>query len=574
MDPQFPKSLRSTRPTHFTVQSVHASDAEQRDALAGRFIVNGRPAELSAPVNWLMDPYADRTWRFWLHSLIFLEVLLQRYDASGDRVALEHAKTLTLDWLLSNVQGRSDFSEFAWYDMAVGTRVAYLAYLLRAIAFEGASSPAEEKILLQSAIEHGEWLARPEHYKAGHNHGLYEDGGLFILARQLPFLPEAPSWQDLSNQRFLSTLRASVQWEEGVHLEHSPAYHVLIRNLIDRMQGCGIGGGKLQELIQRMSANAAWFVMPDGQYPQLGDTDLVQAPPWAQRQTASVRGLKTFPASGFCAVRVDGAYLVAAAGYHGHGHKHADELTFCWYELGERLIVDAGRYGYYYDEPGRQFAESGRAHNGLLIDHLDFARTKQAPYGSGITASGSGGDWYAIEGRNPLLRETGVEHTRLWLYRPGGWLIVVDRVEAAQEHVITRYFHFGRRFRVDPCGPLEFLGRSDRVALWVADLSEGTVNAAIIRGQRKPELQGFTFPANRRWRANCVLKLETRAQRGTFVTVFRATLRSATPATRGDIQVTAPAGRVEAVVRSPSVEERVAVTRQHDALEVSVLRLD
>ena len=75
---------------------------------------------------------------------------------------------------------------------------------------------------------------------------------------------------------------------------------------------------------------------------------------------------------------------------------------------------------------------SNRAHSGLVVDGLDLPISDpDLAYGSGLTAAGEGDGWYAIEGRNPLLRGQGVAHTRLFLYRPGVALVIVDRLRSA-----------------------------------------------------------------------------------------------------------------------------------------------
>src|SRR6185436_13163932 len=45
------------------------------------------------------------------------------------------------------------------------------------------------------------------------------------------------------------------------------------------------------------------------------------------------------------------------------------------------------------------------------------------------------------EGRNPLLRGQGVAHTRLFLYRPGVALVIVDRLRSDAVHTYIRYLH-------------------------------------------------------------------------------------------------------------------------------------
>ena len=85
--------------------------------------------------------------------------------------------------------------------------------------------------------------------------------------------------------------------------------------------------------------------------------------------------------------------------------------------------------GLYHKDPGeiRDYVVSNRAHSGLVVDGLDLpVADPSLAYGSGLTAAGDGDGWYAIEGRNRLLGGQGVAHRRLFLYRPGVALVIVD----------------------------------------------------------------------------------------------------------------------------------------------------
>ena len=426
--------------------SLHGSKPDAvsvADAKRGWFTVRGRKTELLVPIDWRMDPHDDRSWRFWLHSWTFLESTLYA-AAAGDQEAMRICIDIALDWIENNGQGEQGVSEFAWYDMAVGARAACLGFLVRA-ARDGAASAEYAAMLLQSAIEHGEWLADDDHYAAAHNHGLFADGGLALLCLQLPELAEARAWHAHAKRRFAGNVAATVSEVDALHLEHSPAYHTMITGLVDRIgAGAGFGDVRLSDLVSRMRARTPWLVLPDGKYAQLGDTHLINAPAWVADHPEP-EGLWFARLAGLAAVATPGERLLAVAWYHVRGHKHADELSFVWYARGTRLLVDAGCYGYYYDEPGRKYAESSRSHNVLTRADREFSFRGQPAYGSGLLGAGSGAGWYAIIGHNPLFAAQEVAHRRLWLFRPGELLYVVDLVEnrADERPQLRRRFHFG-----------------------------------------------------------------------------------------------------------------------------------
>src|SRR5699024_7670644 len=39
-------------------------------------------------------------------------------------------------------------------------------------------------------------------------------------------------------------------------------------------------------------------------------------------------------------------YLALSAAFHSRAHKHADDLNLVWYDKGQQILTDSGRYGY------------------------------------------------------------------------------------------------------------------------------------------------------------------------------------------------------------------------------------
>ena len=495
--------------------SVHGGSADPslvEEARRGRFSVSGRVLELRAPLDWNMDPFADRSWRFWLHAWHWLEPLLHHHAATGDPVALSIVTAHVLDWVRQHPAGGPGQSEFAWYDMAVGARAAILGYLVR-VHGEQESDPDVRAILEGSAHGHALWLADMRNYTAAHNHGLYQDAGLAILAGQLPGVRGARLWSEVARHRFSGNLAATVSTRDAIHLEHSPAYHFAITGLVGRL-GALVGPEGSGDLVERMRGQAPWFVFPDGLLVQLGDTDLVAPPAWVDTYPRPA-GLMFAPEAGFAAVAEGGEHLVVASGHHGRGHKHADELTFCWFAAGRRIAVDSGRFGYDYDDPGRRFAESQRAHNVLALDGVELGARGRRPFGSGIRWADADGGWFVIRGDNPAIRDEGLHHERVWLSRPGSALFVLDLVrdEGGSARSLRRYLHAAPGLRVEDAGGRTWglRANADEVAASIFDLSSDPVSVRVVRGQTEPHVQGFTFPASRIWAENDVLVLDSGA---------------------------------------------------------------
>jgi len=505
------------------------------DLPSGEFTIFGKRTLLAPPVDWNQDPHGSRSWRYDLHTLKWLKPLLLRHAEEHDLASLSVARDFLCDWASIHLEPTGTASEFAWYDMAVGVRAPYFAYVLRASLVADDIDVEDAKLLLRAAERHGSELAHEAHYAAGHNHGLFQDEGLYILARQLSVLPEAAAWRSLALTRLRSTLEQTVNFAEGAHLEHSSAYQFSIAGLVDRLAGNVPEMPALHDLRDRLRSTAAWHVTPANRLVQLGDTDDVPAPKWACQAASKLHGLNALFETGQAFVREGDSYLAVSAGYHSPAHKHADDTGFVLIEGGRVLLGDAGRWGYYEEEPDRLYARSAAAHNVLTVDGEDFAWREAEPYGSGLVAAGEGDGWYAIVVRNPLLAKQGVEHRRILLFRPGRALIVVDDVRGGErKRGYARHLQFGPGLDADLQDGLISLTAPDRTAT-LTGLGADTVR--LYRGRRSPRPLGWTYPGDREQREVCSAVLSRRASSAALVATLdlkEGRLEATVPVVRPD----------------------------------------
>lgn len=517
-----PPAAKDPCPGRFERES--AFQPESRAAIMrGEFSLLGRaPVRLVAPVDWEQDPYDSKPWRNNLHAGEPLAQLLGLYSVERNRDALIRARDLALDWIRQNPPREG----FGWKDKRAGDRVRRLAYLTAAAQCAGILSERQREALRASVAAHGEFLADPEEYDKG-NHGLFQNTGLAAIGRLLPTLDDSEEWEELARRRFRDDL--PVQPQEMVGLEHSPRYHFVVLALLEQfIRQAGARDPGLRRIAARMRRAGSWFVMPDGTLTRLGDTGVDRAPPWAIAQARRQRGLGPTTRSGFGIVRDGGGYLSVSAGFHDYGHKQADELTFELFDRGRRIVTDTGRYGARRSKKKADlaaqwdFANSSQAHSTLVVDGVSFPVDRLKPYGSGISATGSGAGWWGIQAANPLVRPQGVDHERTFLYRPGSALVVVDQVSADRPREYTRFV------QMDPGIAARTAGK-DAVALSAPGFSGWLTSAAtvpiastqVVEGQRDP-LQGFIRGLDKfaPLLPRPTVVQTTRAASATFVTVL------------------------------------------------------
>lgn len=549
-----------------------------RAAAAGRFWVGDGLVDLRPPVDWRADPGGDTLRQWKLHALFLAEPVLEQPEHRQYPAALVVLRDIVLNWLGAHPYGAPGLPPHAWGRITCAARALCLAALVPELVRLDLAGDEALARLLAGVEEHGAWLASESNYAPRHDQGLFMDFGLHVVAARLPFLAEAARWRGLAAERFVRTLADTLDFEEGVFLEHSPEYQVWIAELLELAAAAGLGAAAagrvtappLPELSRRMRSAAGWLVTPDGRLPQLGDTDLSAAPDWARAAAGAARGLRVFWRAGLAAVRTDEAQLLVTAAYHGPGHKHADDLSFCLHERGQPVVIDSGNYGYYASDPGRAYCVSAPAHNVLMLDDDVQPWRGQPPYGSALRAAGEAAGWYAIAADDPLLAAAGARHTRIWLYRPGTLLLVVDHVAVDGGRTLRRHVHFAPAIGLVEEGPGRAWGRlasGQRVV--VRDHAPGgPARLLVVRGLRGPHIQGFTFPAQRTWVERSTLVLTT-AQPGTHVLLLALQDEGAgEPAALTEAACTGTDGALE--LRVATTERRWYVRQRRRTLELEI----
>ena len=227
-------------------------------------------------------------------------------------------------------------------------------------------------------------------------------------------------------------------------------------------------------------------------------------------------GLTVYPQSGYAVVRTfgkqfpggfhDQSYLAFNAAFHSRTHRHADDLTLNWYDKGQHILVDAGRYGYvgktekdspqwldgfWYSDPFRMYCESTRAHNTLEFDGRNNPRRGAPLYGSALKRWKEHDSIYLVEAELRLFKT--IRRTRTIMFNPGNWLLILDwfHDNAQESHTVRQWFHAAPHLTMEPKedgwqSTLEETGN-----LYVTSLLSEMQPMPVIRGQESPEIQGW-----------------------------------------------------------------------------------
>ena len=176
------------------------------------------------------DEYLDhsRNVRYKIHSWVMLDTVLLVDALSDNSEHLELAIDIADDWIKKYIiSAKKD--DFAWYDMAVGQRATKLSYMLRRLIELDFDEQIIFRFILAADIHLSELLEK-DRIAIHSNHGLFQMAGLLSLMSK-PSLDETKSegGTDFSEE-ILQIMIEEHFAEDGLHLEHSPDYHLYMVN--------------------------------------------------------------------------------------------------------------------------------------------------------------------------------------------------------------------------------------------------------------------------------------------------------------------------------------------------------
>lgn len=524
--------------------------------------------DIQRKIPWKLKNDELRSHNFRIQCLEMLDILLRAYSLSDDMKYLKKSIPIALDWVKNNSDPTDeDISPFAWYDMAVGLRVFRLAYLFDAADQIGLLDDGARQILWNSLEQHAVYLADDANISFHSNHGYYQVAGQLAMGRR--FAAKSPAMAQAYQQGGERLRHMLVQQftSDGVHREHSPDYHRMVYDTLKAL----IDSGLVEDVetiafARRIEEALAWFVFPNQHIVNFGDTEdrsmarcakeaeLKWVTPemrfWASGGVVSDPPKETsraFAEGGYWIARQpcgdprvsqNYSYLALNAAFHSRTHKHADDLSFVWFDRGANILVDAGRYGYigktevgselwldghWYADTRRIYCESTRAHNTLEFDNLNFPRKGVKPYGSALCRWGhdaSGMQYVESECR----QFNSIRHMRMLYFMPNQWVLVLDwfHDNNGASHNVKQWFHIGHELQLlmdnnQYVVPVP----TSKQFLRVASLLCSPIPSRLYIGEEEPMRQGWWSPIERDILPNYAFNFELEnVSTGTFATLF------------------------------------------------------
>ncbi|WP_312794351.1 heparinase II/III family protein [Kocuria sp.] len=459
---------------------VREADIIRREGWGG----HGFPSQpVPRTSEWNNLASQDRTWQMHLHSWEFMTPVLEAWARTGDTSYLQWAVDVALEWIEEHPV--VDFSIMAWYDMALAYRSVNLQALVLAAAGTDLVGDDQFRSLLRLCLVHRDAHWRAESFNARNNHGYYSAVSQLVLGRALRVLPGMQALQAQGTDR-LRHMVGTQFLPDGGHAEHSPDYHrMLLASFEGAIRAGAIDDPEVLTRVRRAADVLGWMILPTGTILQMGDSpermmssgQRSMSPTTDWILSRGKRGHRPeatsllLPDSGYAFVRQlssehptteNASYLAMTAAFHSRTHKQCDDQSLVWFENGQEILIDGGRYkygellpqdselresGFYYSDPIRQYMESCPAHNTVSVDGPLHDRRRSA-YGAGIqslTRSDSGE--FTIVSSVPHSFWTS---TRTVIYHPGTSLTIRDEVKAHddRDHTLFTWFLLDGSLRV------------------------------------------------------------------------------------------------------------------------------
>jgi hypothetical protein len=519
-----------SRPPDLFLRNRAALLCHNGNAAKGKALKSGQikfanfpSTKLALRPTWSEDPFDDRAWQWNLHSLVVLRFLLAAYSKTAELWYLTRAEQLILDWAEDNFTPDPP-SEFSWSDHSTALRLENVLYFLECARCSSISSTA-----IGSALgviwSHAAVLSDPSFYKRRTNHGLDQSYALYLAGAVFPEFVDAANWREIGKRRILDELSFAFT-SEGVHVENSPSYHLMMLNRAIHVEATlrhyegAIQESPLTRLLDGAFRFAAYLIRPDGALPIIGDSQAERVGDDSIYKVASglrsyeefryavTQGregappeelMRVFPQSGYAIIRdnsnsadfSDSCHVVFKAGFLSAYHKHDDDLSFVLYRGGEDWIIDAGTYRYQEQDPYRRYVRSAAAHNVVLIDAVVSRREWKDVGGSRIDGFETSGPVVYVRGSHELF--PGVTARRELTYRPDV-LRITDSLDVDDEgeHVFRAFFHVPSDKSVTLSGrQVVVVSQTTGRKMCLVPVVGAFENVSIVSGKKAPDPQGW-----------------------------------------------------------------------------------
>lgn len=325
-----------------------------------------KPYKMIIPFDWNMNPYEDSNWRFQLHTLRYLTVYMGAFKQSKEERYIYKMLDWIEDWYIFC---QNNEVEYAWHDMATGIRAEKIYLLVKMCDDYSIPKP---NFMYDLINKHLSVMMEGKFFRSNHNHGLYVIHGIRCLAE---LIHDNDSILEYCESGWNEILDNQLD-ENYIHKEHSPHYHFLFVETLERYIKTGFykNFSKMHIYLKEAKKNCSFLRLPDGREIPFGDTD--NALPIKDNSKYELNDNNQLFISGYFVFKDSRnlTYLALTNNYHSTIHKHWDNLSFIFGYQGQDILVDPGKYKYEQSKL-RSLIMSSECHNTIHIDDIEWGKS-------------------------------------------------------------------------------------------------------------------------------------------------------------------------------------------------------
>lgn len=312
------------------------------------------------------DKYLNNTHELYANSLSILFDLSDEYMQTKNSEYNEKGMQIISLWYKYNKRFHKKRTQFSWNDHSTALRVIALLYFLDNQPNINIYKSRETNSILNVSMK---YLLNPNNYSFKGNHGIFQDIALLHLISHIKDENARIKLKQIPITRFEVQIETAFS-EEGIHLENSPHYHLVVVNLIETFLSLLSENDLNQSTIQifeKAKKNREIFILQNKTLPEIGDTDKNIIYP----DIKSINSSFISPQSGYyMKKKIPKIYFIARTQSPLQNHRHNDASSFILYLNNEKIISETGFLDYSQSD-NRKVTKSKYAHNILFADNED-----------------------------------------------------------------------------------------------------------------------------------------------------------------------------------------------------------
>lgn len=487
-------------------------------------------------------PNNDEEWAWLSNRHSQISQVLAVYFEIGNPKYANYIDLFLRDFIIASwpyPEKRSSTS--VWRGLEVAARAKVWSRIFYGMINSEYISPATRLLMLSSLPDHAHYN---RNFHAQNNWLTMEISALATVATNFPELKKSDEWLDYAIATISESMKGQV-YPDGVQTELTSHYHnVAMRNFELFEEICNHSSREMPEFftqtIEKMYYYIAHAVRPDGNRILNNDGDLgsdrelilhaaekYNKPDWKYIATNGEEGTKPldgpsyfFPWAGHLISRsgfdADAQWSFFDVGPWGSGHQHNDKLHLSVSVYGRDLLVDAGRFAYTGEvaDKFRGYAKGTQGHNLILIDGAGQApgpRLAEKPLSDKDCTITDDHDyaWGSFDNFNDLEGKS--KHTRTLYYKRGDFWIVVDQISTDRPREIEALWHWHPTCQVQVNKNIVSTN-NDRGNLQIIPVGNQNWKIDVIKGQEKPEIQGWYSEEYNKYEPNTAIVYSTQIQ--------------------------------------------------------------